>query len=405
MDIALTGSELIDASNATSTPKPNKRDIKDVEMSPVGTFSLSDLSRLLDKKLKPINDQLVQLHRIPALEESVKKLQSENKSLQERLLKCEIHLKKNNIKIFGLKEEQNENIDNKVISIFKEFCTDFNDRTFTSIYRLGQKHEGAIRPILATFFHPKDKYLLQKQTSKINSKHELKIVDDYPQPIETARKHLLPIFYAAKKLNARDNNVPKPKLRDDKLIIEGKSYNTTNLSSLPDNLKPEYIFSPSNNGITAFFTKHSPLSNHFISDSTGTQFNVNGQEYNCMEQFFMCTKALEFGDVEAYAEILKEKDPIKMKKIGRSISNYDHKHWLRVCENKIEVGLKEKFTQNEHCRHFLLATGRDIIAEASLDKLYGIGKSLSSVDLFDKRAWKGKNLMGKMLMRVRESLK
>ena len=394
--------EFIEVISGISTPKPSKRDKDAMEMSPVGTFSLSDLSGLLDRKLKPIQEQLQALNRIPVLEESIRNLETENKLLQQRLLKCETYMKKNNIKIFGLKEKNNENTDDEVINVFKEFCPTFNNRTFTNVYRLGQKRAGVNRPILASFFHLKDKFLMQEQSAKIANKYEISFSDDYPQPVEIARKQLLPIFHVARKLHSSTDGVPKPKLKGDRLLIKGKPYTVTNLSKLPDHLKPEYIYTPSKNGITAFFTKHSPLSNHF--SSRNGQFKVNGQEFNCMEQFFMSAKALEFGDTESYLNIMNEKDPVKMKRDGKLINGYDNEHWLSVCEEKILVGLTEKFRQNEDLKQFLLATGTDIIAEASFDKIYGIGKSLSSRDLFVKEKWSGKNIMGKLLMKVRDLL-
>ena len=65
-----------------------------------------------------------------------------------------------------------------------------------------------------------------------------------------------------------------------------------------------------------------------------------------------------------------------------------------------------KFSQNEHARQALLCTGDKILAEASpYDTIWGIGMEASDPNSTSPAKWKGKNLLGKALMRVRDALK
>lgn len=52
-------------------------------------------------------------------------------------------------------------------------------------------------------------------------------------------------------------------------------------------------------------------------------FVVDGQYYNCAEQYMMAEKARIFGDEEIRQRILAEYSQLAMKKLGRKVRNYD----------------------------------------------------------------------------------
>lgn len=56
-------------------------------------------------------------------------------------------------------------------------------------------------------------------------------------------------------------------------------------------------------------------------------------------------------------------------------------------------------------RHYLLATGTDIIVEASpVDPIWGVGLAETDSEIKNPLLWKGENLLGFSLMDVREQL-
>lgn len=64
-----------------------------------------------------------------------------------------------------------------------------------------------------------------------------------------------------------------------------------------------------------------------------------------------------------------------------------------------------KFSQNEELKQKLLDTENKILVEASpYDKIWGIGLSVSDKDFYNPILWKGENLLGKILMKVRNTL-
>ena len=334
------------------------------------------------------------------LENRVQQLEKENKILKERLVRQELYSRRDNIKIWGIKEKANEDCEQKLLMIFNKFCPDFNSRTFTAVHRVGRQSKDIDRPIIARFHQLKDKILLQSHSREIYQHYHITIIDDFPPEIQAARKILLPILHVAKSLPEFNSGSYKPKLVEDKLYVNGIRYGLDNLQQLPQQLRLERVKTPSRNGITAFYSKFAPLSNHYPS-----HFKIGGEVYNCMEQYFMTIKATEFNDQEAVFKIKAETDAPRMKKIGKSVKNFHMGQWLEVAEERIMPGLMAKFSQNHLLKEFRLSTGDTDLIEASYDKVWGIGKSLRDKDLWNRDKWTGKNRLGILLMRVRSNLR
>ena len=98
-----------------STPNPNKRLNTEVDVSPMGTFSLSDIGALMDRKLDPIVEKLEVVQRALDLEDKVKKLETENKLLRERLVRQESYSRRENIKVLGIEVKSNEDCEQALL--------------------------------------------------------------------------------------------------------------------------------------------------------------------------------------------------------------------------------------------------------------------------------------------------
>ena len=124
------------------------------------------------------------------------------------------------------------------------------------------------------------------------------------------------------------------------------------------------------------------------------------------EHYMMWRKALLFDDEEMAEKILNTKSPKRVKALGRKVRNFDEEEWMENNYNIVVDGNMLKFKQNPELLDKLLATGDKILAEASpYDKVWGIGLKKESPLALDVKKWKGKNLLGKALMEVRERLK
>jgi len=125
--------------------------------------------------------------------------------------------------------------------------------------------------------------------------------------------------------------------------------------------------------------------------------------YSSSEQYLMAQKALLMQDTESFIKIINTHNPVYCKRFGRKISPWNQKLWDEHKFNIMFKGLLHKFSQNTDMMNTLLSTDTAILAEASpRDRIWGIG--LSVKDAKKGKYWRGENLLGKILMKVRDKL-
>ena len=136
-------------------------------------------------------------------------------------------------------------------------------------------------------------------------------------------------------------------------------------------------------------------------------FDYAGQHYENSEQFMMYHKVLMFGKYDLAEQIMQTGDPAKCKKIaGQKFPEFDSELWEKTCFTIVKRGVKAKFAQNSDILKVLLETGNALLAECSpYDKKWGIGIDINDPQRFVIADWKGKNLLGRVLMEVREELR
>lgn len=143
------------------------------------------------------------------------------------------------------------------------------------------------------------------------------------------------------------------------------------------------------------------FSNHYVRE-----FKVNGNTFNCVEQYMMAQKALIFRDFETFNKVMNSKDPVEMKHLGREVKNFDAEKWDGVKMKVVKRAVMAKFSQNWDLRELLLETGDKLIAESNpMDRVWGIGICKSDKEVMNKMDEWGENLLGKIMMEVREELK
>lgn len=132
-------------------------------------------------------------------------------------------------------------------------------------------------------------------------------------------------------------------------------------------------------------------------------FIVDNIKYCCAEQYMMAKKAELFNDFETLEKIMKSDSPREHQSLGRIVKNYDEKIWDENKERIVFEGNVQKFLQNENLKEILLSTKNTILVEASpFDKIWGVGLGEDNDLILDEKNWKGLNLLGKTLMKVRE---
>lgn len=120
----------------------------------------------------------------------------------------------------------------------------------------------------------------------------------------------------------------------------------------------------------------------------------------------MYQKAILFNDTTIAQAIMLTNNPKEQKALGRMVADYNEAIWVAVRVDIMVVGLTEKFLQNRSMCDALLATGDTIIAEASpYDRIWGIGLTASDPRALNQKTWRGQNLLGIALMKVRDAIR
>ena len=87
------------------------------------------------------------------------------------------------------------------------------------------------------------------------------------------------------------------------------------------------------------------------------------------------------------------------------MTGFSSKTWDK---HKVDIAVKgnfAKFSQNEDLKQFLLNTETAVLVEASpFDKIWGVGLAQDNPNIKDISKWQGLNLLGFVLMQVREQL-
>ena len=145
--------------------------------------------------------------------------------------------------------------------------------------------------------------------------------------------------------------------------------------------------------------------NGYLSNWYSVNFTIQGIQFSSVEQYMMYQKAICFDDSEIARKILVSDDAAHIKALGRLVAGFEHNRWNGFRQIVVYEGLCAKFSQNEELREKLKVTDDAILAECAVkDTIWGIGLSMRDPDRLDPTRWKGQNLLGYSLMKVREKI-
>lgn len=164
--------------------------------------------------------------------------------------------------------------------------------------------------------------------------------------------------------------------------------------------KPKYIF----------FWGHQQKANQIdkscFSQWYPAKFEIAGQIFLTAEHYMMAEKARLFKDEQTYNLIIAATSAAHAKALGREVKNFNEVIWR---DNRFDIVVHAnlaKFSQNLDLKQFLLDTNQRILVEASpVDKIWGIGLAGDHEFAQLPIKWRGLNLLGFALMKVRDQLK
>ncbi|HLC78076.1 MAG TPA: NADAR family protein [Candidatus Nanoarchaeia archaeon] len=132
-------------------------------------------------------------------------------------------------------------------------------------------------------------------------------------------------------------------------------------------------------------------------------FKLEDRRFNCAEQYMMYQKAITFGDKDSSDRIMDCANPSIQKKMGKLVKGYDEEVWKGIREEIVYTGNYEKFRQNLKLYEELKATKGTVLVEASpYDLIWGVGLAEDDPRILNRRNWRGQNLLGKILTKLRE---
>jgi ribA/ribD-fused uncharacterized protein len=136
-----------------------------------------------------------------------------------------------------------------------------------------------------------------------------------------------------------------------------------------------------------------------------SEFEMRDVKFTSAEQAMMYFKAALFEDMHTAQLILEASEPGKQKALGRKVAGFRQSKWDEHKEDIVTRVNIVKFQQNKGLRRKLFQTGEKILVEASpMDTIWGIGLDAETAALTHPDDWPGQNLLGIIMMRVRNML-
>lgn len=119
----------------------------------------------------------------------------------------------------------------------------------------------------------------------------------------------------------------------------------------------------------------------------------------------MFAKARIFGDQESMERIASCKRPADAQRLGRKVTPYADEPWAAQRYFHVFRCNVAKFEQHAAPRRVPARDGRSRARRSvPRDRIWGIGLAEDHVDATDPERWRGLNLLGFVLMDVRDTL-
>lgn len=298
-------------------------------------------------------------------------------------LKGQAFPKRHNVAIFGLPEGNTQENDSLLATTFFDERMGLKDLSIKTVYRLGNSpRRGKMpRPLVVQFYQIKDKWAVWKRKSSIKYVPNCPIwlQEDLPKQLWEVNRILQSIAKTAKAFPDRFSGI---KVKDYQLTINGNKYDAKHTHLLPPELRPWAVYAPRTSEAIVFFTRHSPLSNHFPC-----KFSVENQEYSCIEQYLAHKRALLVDNPDLAQSALQSSNPADHKVILNTLFDASREKWLEEAPHLILTAARAKFEQNELLANFLVETHPLRIGEASRN----IDRNILNTAKWSKQG----NLLGK----------
>ena len=381
------------------TSKENKEKISGIEDSLTHTQgNLEDL----DKKIKEIESKLTQTSRSigqieiklgineKLLSELEKKFQDNHDNSEEN---------QRSILIQGIPESRSEDLKETVHRILYDTKVNVPRNETDQIFREGYFNKRRARPVVVTFTRKstRDEVYRARLNIKQNPKCQDIWINERISDQQRLQRNELKALHELASLKGYTS-----RFHTDTIIVNGITYDHASISRLPADLTLELAFTREIDNHILFHSEHIFLSNFFRC-----KIVVNHEVFTSLEQAYFYILAKETGNYTKAYMILKSEDPRKIKRIGASIIATPE--WLNNSDQIMYDLLKLKFGQNPDLAKRLLATENKVLVEATLNRYWGAGITLSMSDMQKRKGqilrYQGSNWLGQQLQDIRRELR
>lgn len=323
--------------------------------------------------------------------------------LDHKSLKDQAFRKSHNIAIIGLPEQESRSAYTTAMKFFKNELK-IKKTDIDVAYRIGQPPpptSSYTRPLIVKFSKLSDRNTVWQMRNDVPQPEEqedgqqrIKIQADLPTQL---RKDVNTLYKVAKAASMTEQ-YKSAHVRDYAIVLDGKEYSARQLETLPLPLRPSVRKTET---VLVFFTKFCELSNHYPSI-----FNVQGKKFYNVEHYLALRRAELSQQQHLIDKASLLQDPAEAKSILNSLRKDHVKEWQADRYEIAKVGIKAKFTQNKCLSSYLSNTEGLHLGEASKDICWGIGMTLEDKHATVVEKWNPQgNLLGRILMQVREELK
>ena len=312
----------------------------------------------------------------------------------------------------GIPEEEGESNDNCAEKVTEEILhhigLQLRETSVQKCHRMGRLPKPTAggprrtrpRGILTKFSWQRDRDYIWDNRRKFKKDEEnahpnIWVNEHYPREIQLKRNELQPVLSLLKK---SDKYRKISSLVGDRLIVDGEGYTCDDFDRLPDDIDVQSLYTQTEGGVTYFFRKRSPLSNHHPAP-----FDIGGVVYSCSEQYYYAEMAKACGATKVLGDVMSTPDPAAQKDAAKKIRKKSVT-WKEKEYQTMKEAVRQKVLQNTHVKEFLLATGDTTLAECNPgDAKWGIAKRINDPTRADQDSW-GLNQLGVILAEIRSEI-
>lgn len=156
-------------------PTRNKQEKDIIEIKQIVQETIKELfadNDFVQMVMKKINDKIER--NLQKLDDKIQSNEEKTKTIMLKLDNLEQNQKANNLCIYGIQENQNENLEQTLSQIFKEKMNiNINSEELENCYRVGQQIENAdkVRPVIVKYKHYNTKLTILRNCKKLKNSH------------------------------------------------------------------------------------------------------------------------------------------------------------------------------------------------------------------------------------------